>query len=91
MHVETAQAQIIGTHLKKIGDKMTIEERYNRIDSAPYVIFQDDKTVHTVESIEIFEDMVIVETNTGWLFNDMDLFTLEEMVDIEEKIKDLLK
>ena len=91
MHVEIALAQIIGTLSKKIGDKMTIEERYDRIDSAPYVIFQDDKTVHTVESIEIFEDMVIVETNTGWLFNDMDVFTVEEMVDIENKLEDLLK
>jgi hypothetical protein len=91
MHVEIVLAQIIGTLLKKIGDKMTIEERYDRIDSAPYVIFQDDKTVHTVESIEIVEDIIIVETNTGWLFNDMDLFTLDEMVDIEEKIKELLK
>ena len=43
MHVEIALAQIIGTLSKKIGDKMTIEERYDRIDSAPYVIFQDDK------------------------------------------------
>ena len=91
MHVEIALAQIIGTRSKKIGDKMTIEERYDRIDSAPYVIFQDDKTIHTVESIEVIGDTILIETNTGWLFNDMDVFTVEEMVDIENKLEDLLK
>ena len=91
MHVEIALAQIIGTLSKKIGDKMTIEERYDRIDSAPYVIFQDDKTIHTVESIEVIGDTILIETNMGWLFNDMDVFTVEEMVDIENKLEDLLK
>ncbi len=91
MHVEIVLAQIIGTLSKKIGDKMTIEERYDRIDSAPYVIFQDDKTIHTVESIEVIGDTILIETNTGWLFNDMDVFTVEEMVDIENKLEDLLK
>jgi hypothetical protein len=70
---------------------MSIEERYYRIDSAPYVVFPDDKTIHTVESIEVIGDTILIETNTGWLFNDMDVFTVEEMVDIENKLEDLLK
>ena len=70
---------------------MSIEERYYRIDSAPYVVFPDDKTIHTVESIEVIGDTILIETNTGWLFNDMDVFTVEEMVDIENKVADLLK
>ena len=70
---------------------MSIEERYYRIDSAPYVVFPDDKTLHTVESIEVIGDTILIETNTGWLFNDMDVFTVEEMVDIENKLEDLLK
>ena len=70
---------------------MTIEERYDRIDSAPYVVFPDDKTIHMVESIEVFENVILIETNTGWLFNDFDVFTVEEMVDIENKLEDLLK
>jgi hypothetical protein len=70
---------------------MNIEERYYRIDSAPYVVFPDDKTIHVVESIEVFENTILIETDTGWLFNDMDVFTVEEMVDIENKLEDLLK
>ena len=70
---------------------MSIEERYYRIDSAPYVVFPDDKTIHTVESIEVIGDTILIETNTGWLFNDMDVFTVEEMVDVEHKIEELLK
>ena len=70
---------------------MTIEDRYYRIDSAPYIIFPDDKTIHEVESIEVIGDTILVETNTGFLFNDMDVFTVEEMVDVENKIEELLK
>lgn len=69
---------------------MDIDERFYRIDSAPYVVFIDDKTIHEVESIEVFENTILIETNTGWLFNDMDVFTLEEMVYVEEKIEELL-
>jgi hypothetical protein len=54
-------------------------------------VFPDDKTIHTVESIEVIGDTILIETNTGWLFNDMDVFTVEEMVDIENKLEDLLK
>lgn len=70
---------------------MTIEDRYYRIDAAPYVVFPDDKSIHVVESIEVIGDTILVETNTGFLFNDMDVFTVEEMVDVENKIEELLK
>jgi hypothetical protein len=85
------RAQITGILSKKIGDKMTIEERYYRIDSAPYIVFPDDKTIHTVENIEVFSNTILVETDTGWLFNDMDVFTIDEMVDVENKLEELLK
>ena len=91
MLVEIVQAQITGIHSKKIGDKMTIEERYDRIDSTPYVVFPDNKTIHTIENIEVFENTILVETDTGWLFNDMDVFTVDEMVDVENKLEELLK
>ena len=91
MLAETVQVQIIGIRSKKIGDKMTIEERYDRIDSTQYIVFPDDKTIHTVERIEVFENTILIETDNGWLFSDMDVFTVEEMADIENKLKDLLK
>jgi len=70
---------------------MTIEERYYRIDSAPYIVFPDDRTIHTVENIEVFSNTILIETDTGWLFNDMDVFTIDEMVDVENKLEELLK
>ena len=91
MLAETAQVQIIGIRSKKIGDKMTIEERYDRIDSTQYIVFPDDKTIHTVERIEVLSNTILVETDTGWLFNDMDVFTIDEMVDVENKLEELLK
>ena len=91
MLAETVLAQIIGIRSKKIGDKMTIEERYDRIDSTPYIVFPDDKTIHTVERIEVFENTILIETDNGWLFGDMDVFTIDEMVDVENKLEELLK
>ena len=91
MLAETAQVQIIGIRSKKIGDKMTIEERYDRIDSTQYIVFPDDKTIHTVERIEVFENTILIETDNGWLFSDMDVFTIDEMVDVENKLEELLK
>jgi hypothetical protein len=91
MLAETAQVQIIGIRSKKIGDKMTIEERYDRIDSTQYIVFPDDKTIHTVERIEVFENTILIETDNGWLFGDMDVFTIDEMVDVENKLEELLK
>ena len=85
MLAETVQVQIIGIRSKKIGDKMTIEERYDRIDSTQYIVFPDDKTIHTVERIEVFENTILIETDNGWLFSDMDVFTIDEMVDVENK------
>lgn len=70
---------------------MTIEDRYYRIDATPYVVFPDDKSIHVVESIEIVGDTILIETDTGFMFNDMDVFTVEEMVDVETKIEELLK
>lgn len=69
---------------------MDIDERFYRIDAAPYIVFPDDKSIHVVESIEIVGDTILIETNTGWLFNDMDVFTVEEMVDVENKVEELV-
>ena len=70
---------------------MDIKERYNRMDLATHVVFPDDKTIHVVDHIEVIEDFILIETDTGFFFNDMDVFTIHEMVDIEYKIKELLR
>jgi len=70
---------------------MNLEERYNRIGNTTHVVFPDDKTIHVIEDIKHIDDMLLIETSSGLLFNDMDVFTVHEMVDVENKIKELLK
>lgn len=70
---------------------MDMDQRFDRIDSAPYVVFLDDKSIHTVEDIQLYDNMILILTESGYLFNDMDVFTIEEMVDVEEKVEELIK
>jgi hypothetical protein len=69
---------------------MDIDDRFYRIAKTPYVVFIDDKSIHEVENIEVFDNTILIETNTGFLFNDMDVFTVEEMVDVENKLEELI-
>ena len=49
---------------------MDIKERYDRMDLATHVVFPDDKTIHVVDHIEVIEDFILIETDTG--FSDLD-------------------
>lgn len=70
---------------------MDMDQRFDRIDNVPYVVFLDDKSIHTVEDIQLYDNMILILTESGYLFNDMDVFTVEEMVDVEEKVEELIK
>ena len=70
---------------------MDMDQRFDRIDNASYVVFLDDKSIHTVEDIQLYDNMILILTESGYLFNDMDVFTVEEMVDVEEKVEELIK
>jgi hypothetical protein len=70
---------------------MTLEERVERMESTTHVVFPDDKSIHVIEGVEIFGNDVYIETDTGFLFGDLDVFTVHEMVEVEQKIEDLLK
>jgi hypothetical protein len=69
---------------------MNIDQRLSRISNTSHLVFLDDLSIHKIDSFEILDDNIFIETNTGFLFQDLDVFTLEEAHAIELKVKQLL-
>lgn len=72
---------------------ISFEERIDRISETTHIVYIEDMTVHQVSSVEQLGKVVFVNTGTGLLFQDLDVFTLEEACDAERflnKIKKLL-
>lgn len=69
---------------------MNIDQRLARISNTSHLVFLDDLSIHKIDSFEILDDNIFIETNTGFLFRDVDVFTLEEAHVIELKVKQLL-
>lgn len=72
---------------------ISFEERIDRISETTHIVYIEDMTVHQVSSVEQLGEIVFVNTGTGLLFQDLDVFTLEEACDAERflnKIKKLL-
>ena len=71
---------------------ISIEERIERIASTTHVVRVDDMTVYRVnEVMKLDDDAIFVECGDGLWFQDLDVFTLEEMATAEthlQKIRD---
>lgn len=71
---------------------ISIEERIERISSTTHVVRVDDMTVYRVnEVMKLDDDIIFVECGDGLWFQDLDVFTLEEMATAEthlQKIRD---
>lgn len=70
---------------------MNIDARVERILSTSHLVFLEDSTIHKVDGFEVYDQMVFIETDTGFLFQDLDVLTLEEAHDVELKVKALLE
>lgn len=70
---------------------MNINQRLDRINSTSHLVFLDDSSIHKIEGFEIYDQDIFIETDTGFLFQDLDVLTLEEAHDIEIKVQALLK
>lgn len=69
---------------------ISIEERINRIASTTHVIRVDDMTVYRVnEVMRLDADLVFVECGEGLWFQDLDVFTLEEMAAAETHLQSI--
>ena len=72
---------------------MDIQQRVNRILNTSKIIYIEDMSIHNILNVECVGDNVYVNTGTGLLFQDSDIFTLEEACDAERyvnKIKESL-
>ena len=71
---------------------LSIEERIERLASTTHVVRVEDMTVYRVNEVMKLDDNVIfVECGDGLWFQDLDVFTLEEMATAEthlQKIRD---
>jgi hypothetical protein len=72
--------------------RISIEERIERIASTTHVVRVEDMSVYRVnEVMKLDDDVVFVECGDGLWFQDLDVFTLEEMATAEthmQKIRD---
>ena len=63
---------------------LSIEERIERLASSTHVVRAEDMTVYRVNEVMKLDDNVIfVECGNGLWFQDLDVFTLEEMATAE--------
>ena len=69
-----------------------MDARVNRIISSDKIVYLEDMTVHSVNSVEtVGEDLLFVNTGSGLLFQDTDVMTLDEACDAERNINFLKK
>ena len=69
---------------------ISIEERINRIASTTHVVRVDDMTIYRVnEVMRLDGDVVFVECGEGLWFQDLDVFTLEEMAAAETHLQSI--
>lgn len=72
---------------------LSFQERINRIKDTSRIIYIEDMTIHDIKSVERIGGIVFVNTTGNLLFQDLDVFTLEEACDAERflnKVKKLL-
>ena len=72
---------------------MNIKRRIDRISETSKIIYLEDMTIHSVDCTKQIGEDVFVSTDTGLLFQDLDVLTLDEACDAERfvnKIKEIL-
>ena len=69
-----------------------MDERVNRIINSDKIVYLEDMTVHSVNSVEtVGTDLLFVNTGSGLLFQDTDVMTLEEACDAERFVNKIKK
>ena len=69
-----------------------MDDRVNRIINSDKIVYLEDMTVHSVNSVEtIGKDLLFVNTGSGLLFQDTDVMTLEEACDAERFVNKIKK
>jgi hypothetical protein len=72
--------------------KLSMDDRVNRIINSDKIVYLEDMTVHSVNSVEtVGKDLLFVNTGSGLLFQDTDVMTLEEACDAERFVNKIKK
>ena len=72
--------------------KLSMDYRVNRIINSDKIVYLEDMTVHSVNSVEtVGKDLLFVNTGSGLLFQDTDVMTLEEACDAERFVNKIKK
>ena len=68
--------------------RISIEERIDRISSTTHVVREDDMSIYRVNQVmQLDSHVIFVECGEGLWFQDLDVFTLEEMANAETHLK----
>jgi predicted phosphatase len=70
---------------------ISFEERIARIQNQSKIVYLDDMTIHKVEAVTKIGEHVFVTTSGGMMFQDVDIFTLDEIYAAETAINKLKK
>lgn len=71
---------------------LPMDARVNRIINSNKIVYLEDMTVHSVESVEtVGTNILFVNTGSGLLFQDTDVMTLDEACDAERFVNKIKK
>lgn len=70
---------------------LSLQERMDRLQGQSKIVYLEDMTIHEVDSITNLGEHVFVSTGGGMLFQDVDVFTLDEICTAETAVNKLKK
>ena len=71
---------------------MDMQDRIMRVLDTTHVVRIEDSTVYKVlDIVPLGDDVLFVETVSGLLFQDLDVFTLEEAANMERRFSEVRK
>lgn len=70
---------------------ISIQERINRLQGENKIVYLEDMTIHELASVTHLGDHVLVTTGGGLMFQDTDVFTLDEICEAERAVNKLKK
>ena len=62
---------------------LDLQQRWNRVNDTTHIIYYDDMSIHKVDYIQSLKDCVLVHTEGSLIYQDTDVFTLDEIYHAE--------
>ena len=68
---------------------LNLQQRYDRVNNSTICIYTGDFSVHSVRSITSLKDCVLVHTEGDNVYQDSDIFNLDELYHAEKGVESL--